>query len=197
MVEMPAHLRKRGAFAFRHRRHRHVTAFTGQRHPTIADRDQPRDAKPGAGPEHADRSVGLDFAAADRDLVVRSQMRQRQCLSGEIVDHHEPLKAEPSPQFGNRESPGMVGHPYLVAGNRRRNRDCRLPRAWQSAAPSEIRLDRLAQTGVIGIGQHARMQQRAIGLDQAETSVCAADIRRQAKEFAGAKRSPQTSRARI
>jgi len=137
------------------------------------DGTSPETPSPEPGPS---TPIGGGLAAADRHLVARPQPRQGERLGGKVVDHLEPLKVQPLLQPGDREGPRVIGHPHLVAGNRRGNRDRPAPGPRQTAALPQIRIDRFADAGVVGVGQDARIEQPTVGRDQAETCVRAANI---------------------
>ena len=153
-----------------------MPALAGQRDPLGPCRDQPRDAEPCAGTKHRDRPMCARRAAADRQPIRLGQERNGHRDGGEIVDHDEPLKAEPVAQHPHRKAPGMIGHPDLVAGDRGRDRQRADPRYRQVAARVQIGPDCVVDRREIVAGIGIRMKQRPARRDQPETGVGGADI---------------------
>ena len=72
------------------RRKRRVAAFACDRRPLAAAADQPRDAEPGAGPEHGDGLAVHRLAFADLDDVVLLELRYGERIGHEIVHQMQP-----------------------------------------------------------------------------------------------------------
>ena len=71
-----------------------MAALAGNHGAAVSRRHEGADAEPRARPDDADRRVFDCHAAADLEDVLRTEMRNRHCVCGEVVDHLQPPQAE-------------------------------------------------------------------------------------------------------
>ena len=171
-----------GKFGVVARREADMPAFAGQRYPAVAVRNEAGYTETRAGAKHGDGRARDRFSRAHSAFFGGRQARDGKRLRGEIVDNAQFFQ----PQFvlhgGDGETPMVVGHLDVVAGDgvgdgNRRLRD-RLTLRLQ------IGTDGVLQRGVVGGGQGLDGEQ-ARTVAQGEAGVGAANIGEQVQAWHG------------